>query len=362
MKQRNIKTYSYRNKIFLDERARLVLKSIVYLYISTIQPISSRLVAKYLHSQLNLSSASIRNIMAELEDFGLIRQPHTSSGRIPTDLGYRYYVDSLIQNRMPSQREIKIFESEFEKTELQNLEDVLTTASKVLGLLSKYLSIVIIPEIQNIIIEKIDIVPLPTNRLLFVLVLESNVVRTLTIETNEEIDSGQLDSVISLVNERISGKPLNFVAQNFLSMISDYELKEKPIIQLFITLFDKLFVTLNEEVRVRTSGTRYLLRYPEFSDPEFIENILKIVDNADIIIKILNERIQHESNQNVTVLIGSETHTQILENYSLIASRYQLSNSSGLIGLLGPKRMNYQKVISLVNYTSKYLSKLCCLQ
>lgn len=343
------------NKIILDKRTQIILKAIIHLYISTAQPISSRLVAKYLYSQLKLSPATIRNVMAELEEFDLISHPHTFSGRIPTDLGYRYYVDSLIQYRKPSEREISIFKNEFEKIEPQNLEDILFTASKILGLLSKYLSIVIIPEIQNITIEKIDIVPLPSKRLLFVLALESNIIRTLTIEVKEEIDESRLQEVVSFINERISGKSLSFVYSNFTSMISDHSLKETPIIKLFITLFDKLFVNLNDEEKAKISGTQYLLRYPEFSEPEFLKNIFKIIDDAEIIVKILKDKAQ--LNQNVTVLIGSETQTQLLENYSLIATRYLLSNSSGIIGLLGPKRMNYQKVINLVNFTSKFLSQ-----
>ncbi|MGQ9819897.1 MAG: heat-inducible transcriptional repressor HrcA [Candidatus Kapaibacteriales bacterium] len=355
MKESKFNIYSKANKITLDKRAQIIFKAIIHLYISTAQPISSRLVAKYLYSQLQLSPATIRNVMAELEEFDLISHPHTSSGRIPTDLGYRYYVDSLIQYRKPSEREINIFKTEFEKIESKNFEDILTTASKVLGLLSKYLSIVVIPEILNITIEKIDIISLPSNRLLFVIALESNIIRTLTIEVKEEIDESQLQEVVSLVNERISGKSLYFVYKNFTSMISDHNLKETPIIKLFITMFDKLFINLNDEKRAKFSGTRYLLRYPEFSEPEFIKNIFQIIDDADIIVKILKSKAK--DNHNITVLIGSETQTQLLENYSLIATRYFSSNSSGIIGLLGPKRMNYQRVINLVDYTSKFLSE-----
>lgn len=355
MRGSKFNTYSKSNKITLDRRAQIILKAIIYLYISSAQPISSRLVAKYLYSQLRLSPATIRNVMAELEEYDLISHPHTSSGCIPTDLGYRYYVDSLIKYRKLSEREIKIFKNEFEKTEPQNLEDILITVSKVLGLLSKYLSIVIIPEIQNITIEKIDIIPLLSHRLLFVLALESNIIRTLTIEVKEEIDKSRLQEVVSFVNERISGKSLKFVYSNFASMISDYSLKKTPIVKLFITLFDKLLVNINDEERAKISGTRYLLRYPEFSEPVFLKNIFKIIDDAEIIVKILKEKAQ--VNQNVTVLIGSETQTQLLENYSLIATRFLLSNSSGVIGLLGPKRMNYQKVINLVDFTSKFLSQ-----
>lgn len=355
MRESKFKIHSRLSKITLDERAQLVLKTIIHLFISTAQPISSRTVAKYLHLRLNLSPASIRNIMAELEDYNLIDQPHTSSGRIPTDLGYRYYVDTLIQQREPSERKIEIFEREFKKNEPQNIEDVLITTSKVLSLISKYLSIVIIPDIQNIIIEKIDIVPLQTNRLLFVLVLKFNIIRTITIETTDEINLKQLDQVITLVNQRISGKPLNFVYKNFPAMFSDHNVKESSVIRLFITLFDKLFANLNEEEKAKITGTRYLFRYPEFTDPELLKNIFKIIDNADLIVNILKKNAQ--ADRNVTVLIGSETNTQLLFNYSLIATRYYLSNSSGIIGLLGPKRMNYQKVINLVNFTSKFLSQ-----
>ncbi len=349
----------YRNKdteqIELSERERLVLKSIIHLFILTAQPIGSRVVAKYLQKQLNLSSASIRNIMAELEENGFITQTHVSSGRIPTDRGYRYYVDSLIHFRKPSEWEIKVINDEFKKIEIQTTDEILKTASRALGFLSKYLSVVIVPGIQNIKIERVDIFEIAAGRLLFVFSLESNIVRALTIEANFEINRGQIAKVRSIINERISGMSLSYVYQNFADIISDSEIKETPLVRLFISLIGRMFINYNEKERAFFAGTNYLLKYPEFDDPNKIRNLFQIIENADIVVRLLEQ--WRNSNSNLTILIGTETSNQYMEDYSLVASRYNFSGASGMIGLIGPKRMNYSKVIALVDYISKFISQ-----
>lgn len=355
MKQNTI----YKNRdiqpIELSERERLVLKSIIHLFISTAQPVGSRVVAKYLQKHLNLSPASIRNVMAELEENGFITQTHISSGRIPTDRGYRYYVDSLIHFHKPSEWEIKVIDDEFKKVEPQNTDEILKTASKALGFLSKYLSVVIIPGIQNIKIEKIDIFEIAPGRLLFVFSLESNIIRTLTIEANFEIDREQISKVTSIINERISGMPLNYVHENFSYIISDSEIKETPLVRLFVNLISKMFTNYDVKERAFFAGTNHLLRYPEFDDPNRIRNLIQIIENADIIVSLLKQ--WQNSNSNLTILIGTETSNQYMEDCSLVAAQYNFSSSVGMIGLIGPKRMKYSKVIALVDYISKFISR-----
>ncbi len=342
-------------QIELTERERLVLKSIIHLFISTAEPIGSRVVAKYLQKQLNLSPASIRNVMAELEEYGYLTQTHTSSGRIPTDRGYRYYVDSLIHFRKPSEWEIKIIDEEFKKVEPQNTDEVLKTASKALGFLSKYLSVVIVPGIQNIKIAKIDIFEIISGKLLFVFALESNIVRTLTIEANFEIDKEKISEITSIINERVSGMSLNYVYENFSDIISDSEIKETSLVRLFVNLIGKMVTTFDEKDRALFAGTNYLLKYPEFEDPNKIRNIIQIIENADIVVKLLEQ--WKNANSTLTILIGTETSNEYMEDYSLVASQYNLWNTMGMIGLIGPKRMNYSKVITLVDYISKFISQ-----
>ncbi len=342
--------------INLNEREQLVLRTIVHLHISTAQPVGSRLVAKYLENKLKLSSASIRNVMYELEEKELLQQTHISSGRIPTDKGYRYYINLLLPKVKPTERELNKIEEELRNSSPSTVEDLLKNALKILGFLSKYLSIIVIPEIQNITVEKLEIFTLSSNRLLFVLALHSNIVETLTIEADFEIDEKQIESVVGYVNEKISGKPLKFIYENFQHLIESSEIKESPIIQLFVNFFFKIYNNILEQERTLISGAKNLLQYPEFQQPDHIKKMITLIENSDLILNVI-KKFYNEQNYSLKILIGKEIENDLLRDYSLIASPYWFTDSVGYIGLLGPKRMNYLKVIRLVDVVSKVISE-----
>ncbi len=354
MKQNINKKNTLLSELDLDERSKKVLKAIVQLYIVNAQPVGSRLLSKHLQKDLNLSPASIRNIVAELEEMNLVEQTHISSGRIPTDLGYRFFVESINPRKIPSEKERQLIINQLKTVDINNPEELLRTATKVLGFLAKYLSIVIVPEIQQIRIQKIEIVELSPNRLLFVLALESNFIRTLTIETNFEIESSQIPLLSSFINEKIAGKTLEFVRHNFNHLISDYQHKDTPLIKLFVSLVDTLFGKLNEEERAWVEGAHYLLEYPEFEQPLQVKKVIQLIENTNLIVEVLKK--WQTINSNLTILIGSETSCSQLRDFTIIASNVRLSGIHTTIGILGPKRMNYTKVIPLVRYFSNALS------
>lgn len=356
MKPNLYRIKSKESTVTLHEREQLVLRTIVQLHISTAQPVGSRLVAKYLENKLNLSPASIRNIMCELEEQDFLQQTHVSSGRIPTDKGYRFYIDSILPKVRPNEREIQKIEEELKKIDTSNVEELLRTASKVLGFLSKYLSIIVIPEIQNITIQKLEILPLSSNRLLFVLALNSNFVETLTIEADFDIVEDEIDSVVRYVNEKIAGKPLRFVYENFYDLIETPELRESPVIQLFVNFFDKIYNNILEQERTLISGAKNLLQYPEFQQPDYIQRMITLLENSNLILNVL-QKFYNDDNSSIKILIGSETDNELLFDFSIIASPYWVTSSVGYIGLLGPKRMNYPKVIRLVDVVSKIISR-----
>ncbi|MCX7880393.1 MAG: heat-inducible transcriptional repressor HrcA [Ignavibacteria bacterium] len=339
----------------MKDREKIVLRAVVQLYINTATPVGSRLVSKYLSKSLNLSSATIRNIMSELEGMDLLAQTHISSGRIPTDKGYRIYIDNLIPHRQLSEREVKKLEEEFRRCEPTTIEDVLKIASRVLGLISKYLSIVVIPEIQNIIVEKFQIFQLYANRLFFVLVFNSNIIQTLTIETDFEIKEQQIQSVIEYINSRISGKPLRYIYENFRNLVAEHEEKDSPLLQLVVTVFDKFYSNIVEQEKTFIAGTKNLLRHPEFSNPENVKKVILLLEETGKITQVLKKF--DDGMQTTKILIGKETESELFYDYSIVASPYWLNNAVGYIGLLGPKRMHYSKVISLVEYTSKFIEK-----
>lgn len=333
----------------LTEREREILMQIVRLYILKASPIGSFTLSKYLEGVLNLSPATIRNVMADLEELEYITHPHTSAGRIPTDKGYRFYVDSINDYIQVNETEINKVRENLSSADTSN---ILRDTSKILGMLSNYLSIVKIPKIVDCKVVKLDIIKLSSNRLLIVLALDSNIVRTISLEVDYEIDDKHLFQINQYINEKISNKTIKFIKENFHNLLSDYPSKNIPLLRLFTESLDDIFTTKNEE-QLLVAGTQNLLQYPEFESKERIKSIIELIENQDIVIHLLDE---YEEPGNVKVLIGSEMNDSILDEYALVLSSYKLGSSYGSIGLIGPKRMNYPKIISLVKAVSAALS------
>lgn len=336
-------------EIELNEREKAILHTIVQLFILKASPIGSRNLSKWLQGSLNLSPASIRNIMADLEEMELISHPHTSAGRIPTDKGYRLYVDNLMKIEQLSAKEKKAVKDNLISSPAPN---ILKDASKILGLLSHYLGIVEIPKFRSLKVEKFEIVPLSSTRILIVLALDSNNIKTVTLEATFEFDQKHLNEIASYINEKIAGKPLSFIKDNFQSIISSGDFKDLPLVRLFVDSVDTIFSESSE--RLIISGAQNLLQYPEFDDVDKIKSVIEIVENEDIIIHLLEK--QELSDSGIRVLIGSEMAQNTLEDYSLVISTYSFGSSNSSIGLIGPKRMNYSKMVALVNYVAEIIS------
>lgn len=335
----------------LTERERLILRKIVHLYILKASPIGSRYLARNIESELRLSPASLRNVMSDLEELEFISHPHTSAGRIPTDKGYRFYVDNIMNSEVLTENEI------FALT--QNLstapsETVLKEASKVLGVLSKFLGMVKIPQIQQLIMHRIELIPLSSEKLLVVVALDSNVVRTVTLEAGFEIDMKYLDEIKRYINERIAGKPLQFVKDNFMDLVGDAGEKLNPLVRLFVESVDRIFDNSLQE-RIILTGAQNLLANPEFEDVGRVRSVIELLENEDMIIHIVDKCDSND--QSVKVLIGSEMNNNLLEEYSIVLTNYRLGSGSGSVGLIGPKRMNYPKMISLVNYVANLITQ-----
>lgn len=337
----------------LNEREKSILQSIVQLYILKASPIGSRNLAKYLQGQLNLSPATIRNTMADLEEMELISHPHTSAGRIPTDKGYRIYVDYLMKmedltvNEMNTVRENLLSGSS---------ANVFKDASKILGLLSHYLSIVAIPDIRDLVVLKIDLIELSSSKILVVIALDSNNVKTVTLEADFEINYLYLPEICTYINEKVSGRPLKFIRDNFLDLISDFHHRDNILIRLFVDSVDKIFRYSSSEDKLFIAGTQNLLQHPEFGDLEKVKTVIEIIENEDVIIHLLDNP-EKNVERGIRVFIGSEMQSDLLDDYSLVISTYRIGSADGSIGLIGPKRMNYSKMMSLVSHVSQILSK-----
>jgi heat-inducible transcriptional repressor len=338
----------------LTPRERMILGYIVQEFIMTAIPVGSRyLVKKY---NLGLSPATVRNVMADLEDMGYLWHPHTSAGRIPTDKGYRFYVDNLLEIKDLSPAEKEAINSVVQGKE--ELEEILKDISKLIGKISKQLSIASTPQINDAILTKLDIISISDTKLLVVISLKSGLVRTIVLEVSSEISRDKLDFVRAVLNERLSGLTLRQIRETFIERIRDVESELGGIINVFIRSADKLFYDFYDVVdRLHIGGVPEVLDHPEFKSPEKIRNIMELVENEDEIIKIFQMlRASTMESDRVIVSIGEENPEGKFRDYSLVASEYRIGGVKGVIGVIGPKRMNYSRVISIVNYTCKALS------
>lgn len=336
----------------LSPRERSILRTIIHLYLLNASPVGSRNLAKYLQKEVKLSPATIRNVMSDLEDLEYISHPHTSAGRVPTDKGYRFYVDSLMGPSELLESDLREVQRKLSDT---NTDSVLKEASKVLGMLSQYLAIVEIPHLANLVVQKIELIALSSTRLLVVLALDSNIVRTLTLEAEFEVDIKFLNDISAFINERISGKQLTFLRENFREMINEFGSLETPLIRLFVESIDELFKNHQSDDRILISGTPNLISHPEFENIEKVKGVIELIENEDVIVHILDK--YDDISEGTKILIGREMQNVLLEDYSLVVSNYEFGSANGSIGLIGPKRMNYSRMMSLVEYVSMMISK-----
>lgn len=335
----------------LNEREKSILRSIVQQFILTASPVGSRyIVKKY---DIGFSPATVRNIMSDLEESGFIDHPHTSAGRVPTDKGYRFYVDSLMEIPELNQAEKGIINRSF-KHEISETDDILRIASKLMSQITKQIACVTYPKLDHGILQKLQLVSLSSTRLLIVLSIKSGLVKTITLEVKSEIKDSQLSFVENLLNERLSGLTLDEIRKTFKARFSDVSDNDKSIIRIFIDSVDKIFVDTKTNDRVFITGAKNVIQQPEFENPEKFQSVIELIEDKDIIIHIMEKK--DKGTDDIVISIGKENLNQKLQEYSLITKEYNYGETSGTLGIIGPKRMEYSKVVAIVDYIAKMLS------
>lgn len=337
----------------LNEREQSILRTIINLHILNASPVGSRNLSKSLEKNIKLSPATIRNIMADLEELEYISHPHTSAGRVPTDKGYRFYVDTLPQNNLNSSPEFEKLNSELEQS---RGEAVLKDAGRLLGVISHYLAVVRIPHLQDLLVHRIELMRISSSKLLIVVAMDSNIVRTVTLEIPFELSDRDMFAVSTFINDKVSGKSLSYIRQNFRYIAGEYSSASIPLIGLFVESLETLFQFENNADKLHLAGTQNLLTLPEFETISKARSVLELVENEDILVSMLDAGNTVYDNQEVKVMIGSEMNNESMEDYSLVVSSYKFGSTTGSIGLIGPRRMNYSKVISLVRSMSEIIS------
>ena len=331
----------------LNDREKNILRFIIQQFILTANPVGSRNITK--RYDIGFSPATVRNIMSDLEDSGFIDHPHTSAGRIPTDKGYRFYVDTLMDVKKLRSSEIGLINKIHETNEL------LKVASNLLSSITHQIACVTYPKLDSGIFEKIQIIQLTSTRILVVITIKSGLVKTITLELNSDLKPSQLDPVQQLLNERLSGLSLQEIRDTFKERFKDVEEDQHPIIRLFVDSVDKIFKDDTRGERALITGAKNVIRQPEFENLDSFQSVIELIEDKDIIIHILEKSGENEQ---VYISIGSENENEKLNEYSFISKKYQLGEFSGTLGIVGPKRMEYSKVIAIVDYIAKMISEI----
>ncbi len=335
----------------LNDREKEILRLIVHDFILTATPVGSRSLHK--NYKLGYSPATIRNVMMDLEEKGFLKQPHVSAGRVPTNLGYRFYVDSLMKPERLTSREKRIIFEDL-NTVSSDVNHILERASQVLAKISRQLGVVLIPHFYEGIFEKLELVPISGNRTLMVLKLNSGLVKTIMMELDFQISREKLDTTARILNRRLCGLRLGEIKRTIDQRLRNVSGGHANMIQYFINQANELF-DFEEWEDVYYGGTRNIVHQPEFNDQQRLESLMTLLDNRRSIIQSLTKI---EDNQKITVKIGEENKDLNIQHCSLVTSWYHVGGVRGTLGIIGPTRMRYAKIIPIVDYMSQVLSRV----
>ena len=326
----------------LDERKKKILQAVIRNYLETGEPVGSRTISKY--TDLNLSSATIRNEMADLEEMGYIFQPHTSAGRIPSDKGYRFYVDAMMEEKEREFAEMR--EMKGVLVERQNkVETLLKQVAKVLAQNTQYATMISAPRSKRSKLKFIQLSRVDARQLLAVIVLEGNVIKNNILPVEEELDDETLLKLNILLNTSLNGLS---VEQINLGTIA--RLKEQAGIHgnIVSDILDALAEAIQEEeeLEIYTSGTTNILKYPELQDSQRASELLNTFEEKQQLVSLVNETLASEEETGIQVYIGDESPIGNMKDCSVVTATYRLGDGmQGTIGIIGPKRMDYENVV-----------------
>ena len=325
----------------LDERKIKIINSIIQTYLITGEPVGSRTISKY--TDLNLSSATIRNEMSDLEDLGYIVQPHTSAGRIPSDKGYRFYVDNLMKEKIAEVDEMK--DVLIEKAD--KLDHLLKNVAKLLAVNTNYATMISAPQYKRNKLKFIQLSRVEENQLLVVVMLEGNLIKNRLIEVDERVSEDEVAKLNILINTFLQG--LNLQEIN-MELIQRMKVQAEGYGQIIGHIIDAIAVVIQEEddLEIYTSGATNLLKYPELGDREKASELLYTMEEKKALSElIVDQEDSGEENKNpIQIYIGSESPVSTMKDCSIVTATYELEEGvQGTIGIIGPKRMDYKKVV-----------------
>ena len=328
----------------LDERKMKILQAIIRNYLETGEPVGSRTISKY--TDLNLSSATIRNEMADLEELGYIVQPHTSAGRIPSDKGYRLYVDNMMKEKEQelNNREKEVDDMrEFLNEKVDKVETLLKNMAKMLANNTSYAAMISAPQVHKNKLKFIQLSQVENHKMLCVIVLEGNIIKNKIIDVNEEIDNETLLKLNILFNSNLNGLTLEEINLGIISRMNGQAGNQ---LELARSVLDAVAEAIGAEdnLEIYTSGATNIFRYPELSDSNRAKELISTFEEKQLLSSLIDS--DEEDGQQIKVYIGEETPVQTMKDCSVITATYELEEGvHGTIGIIGPKRMDYEKVV-----------------
>ena len=333
----------------LDERKKKVLQAIVEEYINTAEPVSSGSITK--GHGLDYSSATIRNDMAQLESIGFLDKPHTSAGRVPSAEGYRYYVNELLKEDNLSLEEIKYIQNKL-KIKVNEIEELTKVATTTLSEITHYTTVAVGPKADKQIIEEIKFVSLGQRMLMVVIVTDTGLVKETIIKFDEDITESQVDTLNNLFNTRLKGKALAKIDKPMAEYIFSEVNYSIGIMRAIIEQINRIVEEENNNIFLE--GAKKSFDLPEFKSMKVAKNFVNLLDAKDEMLEIFNSG----DAEDINVFIGDDDENSNLKDFSIITFKHTIGNKDlGTIGIIGPKRMDYAKVISVMKYISKKLNE-----
>lgn len=336
----------------LTDRERRILEATIQNYIETAEPAGSQTIAR--RSGLGISPASVRNTLSDLEARGYLFHAHTSGGRIPTDLGYRAYVNGLMGST-PSSTDRRTLVDELRGSR-NAFEEILRRAAQVLGVLTQELGVAVAPTLDAMVLQRLDLVPVATGRVLLVFNLRSGVVRTIFVEVPATVAEESVEHVARILNERLAGLSLREIRATLSDRLRDADATGRgtQLLNIFVAEGDEIFDLSGTPDRVVLGSAQMLADQPEFSSNERMRDLLELTERRDL----LKDALESRRRGGLTITIGTENPDPRLNEFTLVTSAYQVGDLEGVIGVLGPTRMPYDKIIGLVDHTSRLVEGL----
>jgi heat-inducible transcriptional repressor len=340
-----------------DDRSREILAGAIRLYVSTGEPVGSRTLSRI--SREKLSPATIRNIMADLEEAGYLSQPHTSAGRIPTDKGYRFYVDRLIGHvRISRHDEARIHRGFVDEETRLRPESLMERTSQLLSQTSENIGVVVSLTRNQDALEQIEFIKLANSRVLVVTILQSGIVQNRVIRPDEEVSQDDLDRTARYLTANYAGLSLSAIRSALLAQMTEEKALYDQLLKTAILVCER-GLTTDEVADVYVEGTATIIQKPDFADTERLRALFRMFEEKNRIVKLINECLTEPANAGVRVQIGHEARSPWLRDCSIVATPLQVGDRHvGSIGVVGPTRMEYARVIGIVDYVAKLFERV----